>query len=146
MTEASTRDTPAAEAPLGSDKSGDPFNEDWSYPVAVRMLLHLSLNSRPDIQHAVHSAARFSHNPLKSHGQAVKRIARHLLKTLTEGNLVPSPVGSRVGLFCRCRLRRPTRMRGRPRPFICQISNWFCINTLRMSCALAKQNADLHHS
>jgi len=72
MTEASTRDTPAAKAPLGSDKSGDPFNEDWSYPATVGMLLYLSSNSRPDIQCAVHSAARFSHNPRKSHGQVVK--------------------------------------------------------------------------
>ena len=87
MTEASTRGTPAAEAPLGSDKSGDPFNEDWSYPAAVGMLLYLSSNSRPDIQYAVHSAARFSHNPRKSHGQAVKRIVRYLLKTPTEGIL-----------------------------------------------------------
>ena len=39
MTEASTSDAPAAEVPLGSDKSGDPFNEDWSYLVAVGMLL-----------------------------------------------------------------------------------------------------------
>jgi len=48
-TEATTRDTPAAEAPLGSDKSGDPFSEEWSYPAAVGMLLYLSSNSRPDI-------------------------------------------------------------------------------------------------
>jgi len=87
MTEAFTRDTPAAEAPLGSDKSGDPFNKDWSYPAVVEMLLYLSSNSRPDIQYAVHSAARFSHNPCNSQGQAVKQIVRYLLKTPTEGIL-----------------------------------------------------------
>jgi len=87
MTKATTRDTTAAEAPLGSDKSGDPFNEEWSYPAAVGMLLYLSSNSQPDIQFAVHSATRFSHNPRKSHGQAIKRIIRYLIKAQSEGIL-----------------------------------------------------------
>ena len=85
MRGATSRETPAAQEPLGSDKNGEPFNEDWSYPAAVGMLLYLSSNTRPDIQYAVHSVARHSHNPKKSHGQAIKRIVRYLIDTADKG-------------------------------------------------------------
>ena len=71
---ASPKGSPAAVEPLGADKNGEPFNEDWSRSAAVGMLLYLSSNTRPDTQCAVHSATRHSHNPKKSHGQAVKHI------------------------------------------------------------------------
>lgn len=85
MGDASSRDTPAATAPLGSDKGGEPFNEEWSYPAAVGMLLYISSNTRPDIQFAVHQVCRFSHDPKHSHGQAVKRIIRYLVGTSDRG-------------------------------------------------------------
>jgi hypothetical protein len=85
MEEASPKDTPAAGAPLGADKDGDPFDEQWSYPAAIGMLLYISSNTRPDCQFAVHQAARFSHCPKKSHAQAVKRIIRYLIKTKDKG-------------------------------------------------------------
>jgi len=85
MDKATARTTPAAQEPLGSDKDGAPFAEEWSYPAAVGMLLYLASNTRPDIQFAVHQAARFSHSPKHSHGQAVKRIARYLLDTSKRG-------------------------------------------------------------
>ena len=85
LQEAKPKSTPANTTPLGSDKDGDPFNEEWSYPAAVGMLLYLSSNTRPDIQFAVHQVARFSHSPKQSHGQAVKRIIRYLLATKTKG-------------------------------------------------------------
>ena len=79
--ENSSKDTPAAADPLGSDKDGDPFDEEWSYPAAVGMLLYLSSHTRPDIQFAVHQCARFTHAPKKSHAQALKRIVRYLAHT-----------------------------------------------------------------
>jgi Reverse transcriptase (RNA-dependent DNA polymerase) len=85
MDNASPKDTPATTAPLGTDKDGDPFDEQWSYPAAIGMLLYISSNTRPDCQFAVHQAARFSHCPRKSHAQAVKRIVRYLLKTKAKG-------------------------------------------------------------
>ena len=87
MENASDKPTPATTTPLGTDKNGDPFNEEWSYPAAVGMLLYLSSNTRPDIQFAVHQVARFSHCPRKSHAQAIKRILRYLLGTKTRGTL-----------------------------------------------------------
>jgi len=68
MANAEGKDTPAATNPLGSDKGGEAFSEEWNYPAAVGMLLYLSSNTRPDIQFAVHQVCRFSHSPRKSHG------------------------------------------------------------------------------
>lgn len=85
MSGASSKSTPAAEQPLGSDLDGDPFDEEWAYNAAVGMLLFISSNTRPDIQFAVHQVARFSHNPKRSHGQALKRIIRYLIETKDRG-------------------------------------------------------------
>jgi hypothetical protein len=35
MTNATPKSTPASEQPLGSNKEGHPFDEEWSYPAAV---------------------------------------------------------------------------------------------------------------
>ena len=85
MTGSSSKSTPATPEPLGSDKNGEPFQEEWNYSAAVGMLLYVSSNTRPDIQFAVHQVARFSHSPKKSHGQAIKRIVRYLIETADRG-------------------------------------------------------------
>ncbi len=85
MEECNTKATPAGMTPLGSDENGEPFNETWEYPVVVGMLLYLSGNSRPEIQFAVHQCARFTHNPRKSHANAIKRICRYLAGTKHRG-------------------------------------------------------------
>jgi len=85
LSDSNTKDTPAANDPLGSDKNGLPFSEEWNYSAAVGMLLYLSSNTRPDIQFAVHQCSRFSHSPKHSHGQAVKRICRYLAGTKDKG-------------------------------------------------------------
>ena len=66
------KSTPADPKTLGKDKDGKPFNETWSYPSVVGMLLYLAGNSRPDIAFAVNQAARFTHDPKDSHAVAVK--------------------------------------------------------------------------
>ena len=85
MGKANSLPTPALREPLGSDPNGEPFNEEWNYAAAIGMLLYISSNTRPDIQFAVHQAARFTHSPRKSHGQAVKRIVRYLAGTSDKG-------------------------------------------------------------
>jgi len=74
MDQASTKPTLAACKSLGTDTNGEPFDEEWSCPAAVGMILYISSNSRPDIQCMVHQVARFSHCLKKSHAQAIKRI------------------------------------------------------------------------
>lgn len=85
MSNASERDTPVSTEPLGADKNGEAFNEEWSHPAAVGMLLCLASNTRPDIQFAVHQVARFSHCPRKSHAQTIKRIVQCLIATRDKG-------------------------------------------------------------
>lgn len=95
---ATAKDTPTAADPLGTDEDGDTFDKEWSYPAAVGMLLYLSSNTRPDIQFAVHQCARFSHDPKRSHAQAIKRIARYLVGTNTKGILFKPDLNK--GLDC----------------------------------------------
>jgi hypothetical protein len=87
MENGTTRPTPATVEPLGTDQYGEPFNEEWSYPAVVGMLLYLASNTRPDIQFAVHQVARFTHCPRKSHAQAIKRIIRYLIGTKEQGTI-----------------------------------------------------------
>lgn len=70
---------------LGSDPEGDPFVEEWDYRSAIGMLLFIANNTRPDIMMSVSQAARYCASPKASHGIAVKRIARYLQDTKTQG-------------------------------------------------------------
>ena len=65
---------PASQKPLGTDKEGTEFAEQWSYSSVVGMLLHLAVKSHPEIAYTVHQCAQITHNPKASHGNAVKRI------------------------------------------------------------------------
>jgi len=85
MADCNSDAVPAHPTPLGKDSSGPAFDEEWNYRSVVGMLLYLAGNSRPDIAFAVHQAARFSHDPKKSHGVAVKRIVRYLQGTKDKG-------------------------------------------------------------
>jgi hypothetical protein len=96
MENTSSKTTPAATTPLGTDKFGGPFNEEWSYPAAVRILLYLSSHTRPDIQFAVHQVARFSYCPRKSHAQAV--ILQYLIGTRKHGTMFQPDLSK--GLDC----------------------------------------------
>ena len=57
--------TPESEKPIGADLDGKPFQEEWEYASVVGMLMFL-VNTRPDIQFAVHQCARFTHSPKHS--------------------------------------------------------------------------------
>ena len=78
--------TPAA-GPLGACKDDDPFDENkfgFSYPSATGQLMYL-INTRCDIQFAVHQCARFSHQPKRAHGMAVRRIVHYLHSMKDQG-------------------------------------------------------------
>jgi hypothetical protein len=85
MTTCNTKSTPANQTPLGTDANGPPFDRSFDYASIVGMLMYLSSNSRPDIQFAVHQCARFTHNPKRSHGDAILRICRYLQGTKDKG-------------------------------------------------------------
>ena len=88
MEEANSAKTPASTTPVGMDKEGESFSEDWDYAAVIGMLMYLANNSRPDIAYAVHQCARFTHCPKKSHGIAVKRVLRYLKGTSEKGMIL----------------------------------------------------------
>ena len=51
---------PASQKPLGTDKEGTEFAEQWRYSPVVGMLLYLAVNSWPEITHAIHRYAQFT--------------------------------------------------------------------------------------
>ena len=75
--------------PLGTDADGDPFDEEWSYPSVVSMLLYLFSNSRPNIQLTVHQCVQFTHSPKASHARDIIKIERYLAGTKTRGLTFP---------------------------------------------------------
>ena len=79
--------TPASTTALGSDPTGPPMKEAWSYPSVIGMLLYLSTNTRPDIAFAVSQVARFGSQPKQSHASAVKMIVRYLSGTVNRGTI-----------------------------------------------------------
>ena len=79
---------PASQKPLGTDKEGTEFAEQWIYSSVVGMLLYLAVKSQQEIAYTVHQCAQFTHNPKASHGNAVKRICQYLKGTQTKGMLL----------------------------------------------------------
>ena len=78
MSECNPNTTPSTMENLGPDLNGPVMEENWEYGSTIKMLMYLVNNTRPDIAHAVHTCARFTHNPKKSHAPAVKQILRYL--------------------------------------------------------------------
>ncbi len=77
--------TPAETNPLPRDVAGDPASGIINYASVVGMFLYLSGHTRPDLSFAVHQCARYTVAPTKRHEQALLRIGRYLLGTMTKG-------------------------------------------------------------
>ena len=88
MNDCNPNSTPSSLEPLGPDIEGEPMNERWEYPSIIGMLMYLANNTRPDIAHAVHACARYTHSPKKSHATAVKHILRYLKGTQNKGMIL----------------------------------------------------------
>ncbi len=77
--------TPSTLDPIRPDKDGPPMNGLWEYASITGMLMYLANNTRPDIAHAVHSCARYTHYPKKTHATVVKHILHYLKGTKDKG-------------------------------------------------------------
>ena len=99
MKECSPNKTPSTREALGSDETGAPMEDSWNYRSVIGMLLYLSTNTRPDIAYAVSQAARFSHNPKKSHASAVKTIIRYLSGSKDQGVIYKRPKNLRLDCY-----------------------------------------------
>ena len=91
---------PVDKIPLGKDEDGDPSRECWEYRSVVGMMLYLAGSIHPDIAHAVHQCARFSHNPKRCHEVGLKYIVRYLQGTKDKGMiLTPNAKNLKLDLF-----------------------------------------------
>ena len=74
-------ETPATTDLLHIDKHGAPFDELWQYDSIIGMLMHLAVNTQPDIAYAVKQAARFTFAPWHFHASGIKYILWYLQRT-----------------------------------------------------------------
>jgi hypothetical protein len=100
MTDCNSFSTPANQTPLGTDINGAPFDCSFDYASIVGMMMYLALNSRPDIQFAVHQCARFTHNPKRSHGEAILRICCYLQGTKDKVLHFKSTTDLKLDCYC----------------------------------------------
>ena len=91
--------TPTTKDALSKDPEGAPMSDPWSYRSVVGMLLYLASNTRPDIVYAVSQAARFSHEPKKSHASAVKTLVRYLAGSIDKGTIFKKPKNFNISCF-----------------------------------------------
>ena len=81
-----TKETPSPlSRVLGAHKSSPEFDGHFHYQSVIGKLNYLEKCSRPDIAYATHQCARFSSDPRKEHGEAVKWLGRHLRATRDKG-------------------------------------------------------------
>ena len=81
--------TPAVYSRLiGPDENGAPFNYEWKYRTLIGKLNFLEKSTRPDLAYPVHQCARFMSNPKQSHGEAIRKIGRYLLRTRKRGYFI----------------------------------------------------------
>ena len=92
-------DNPTLQQALGSHPDSPAMTDAWNYRSIVGMMLYLSDNTRLDIAFGVSQVARFSHQPKQPHAIAVKRIARYLKGTSTEGTIFKPPKSIHLDLY-----------------------------------------------
>jgi hypothetical protein len=81
-----TQRTPAASSKvLSRHLDSEVFDNHFNYRRVIGKLLYLEKGSRPELAYAVHQCARFSADPRKEHGEAVKWIGRYLKGTRDKG-------------------------------------------------------------
>ena len=73
---------------LQKQTDSQPTTDKLDYRSVIGQMNYLAATTRPDIAFAVHQCARFCSNPQKPHYEAVKRIARYLSQTQTDGLMV----------------------------------------------------------
>jgi hypothetical protein len=83
----SLKKTPVTEV-LSHFSSSPPFDDAYNYRSVLGKLMYLLSNTRCELSFANQQCARFSINPRKQHGTAIKRIGRYLLGTIDKGTIV----------------------------------------------------------
>jgi hypothetical protein len=86
LEDAKIKDTPAMSSRILSSHLDSPaFDNNFHYRSVIGKLNYLEKSTRPDISYAVHQCARFTTNPRKEHGDAIRWLGRYLKGTRDKG-------------------------------------------------------------
>jgi hypothetical protein len=83
----SIKKTPVTEVLLHFSTS-PPFDDTYNYRSVLEKLMYLLSNTRCELSFAIHQCARFSINPRKQYGTALKRNGIYLQGTIDKGTIV----------------------------------------------------------
>ena len=94
------KETPAASSKILSEEPGsEPFDDSFHYRSVIGKLNYLEKCTRPDISYAAHQCARFTENPRREHGQAVRWIARYLKGTRNKGIIMKPKLSKELEMY-----------------------------------------------
>jgi hypothetical protein len=97
---AKIKDIPAASSKLLSRHPTSPsFDGHFGYRRIVGKLNFLEKSTRPDLSYASHQCARFSSDPKREHGNAIKWLGRYLLGTKDKGLIYRPKAGKGLELW-----------------------------------------------
>lgn len=86
---AKTKDTPASSSKLLTKHlESPPFDGHFNYRSVLGKCNYLEKGSRSDIAYIVHQCARFSSDPRREHGEALKWLGRYLKATRDRGTII----------------------------------------------------------
>eukprot|EP00546_Thalassionema_frauenfeldii_P000512 CAMPEP_0178932584 /NCGR_PEP_ID=MMETSP0786-20121207/22717_1 /TAXON_ID=186022 /ORGANISM="Thalassionema frauenfeldii, Strain CCMP 1798" /LENGTH=505 /DNA_ID=CAMNT_0020609929 /DNA_START=184 /DNA_END=1701 /DNA_ORIENTATION=- len=84
-----TKETPASSSKLLTKHTDSPeFDNQFTYRSVLGKCNYLEKGSRSDIAYIVYQCARFSSNPKKEHGEALKWLGRYLKGTRDKGTII----------------------------------------------------------
>jgi hypothetical protein len=84
---------------LKRHSASPPFDQSFHYRSVIGMMNYLDAGSRSDIAYATHQCARFSSDPKKEHGDAVRWIGRYLAGTHDKGMTFTPNVDAGLEVF-----------------------------------------------
>lgn len=95
-----SKDTPAKSSTLLSrHPTSQPFDQSFQYRSIIGKLNYLEKGSRPDIAYIVHQCARYSANPRKEHGEAIRWLERYLQGTRDKGMILQPIKGKGLEVY-----------------------------------------------
>ena len=87
--ESAPRDTPMLLSKILQKEPESPnFDNHFNYRSVIGQIAYLEKSTRPELAYAVHQCSRYSADPRKVHGEAVKNIGRYLLGTYDKGMII----------------------------------------------------------
>ena len=95
-----SKSTPAAASKiLLSHPKTENFDGSFHYRSIIGKLNYLEKSCRPDIAYAVHQCARFSSQPKKKHGEAVRWLVKYLKGTRDKGTILKPKRGRGLEVY-----------------------------------------------